>query len=290
MADEPTRRSRRGLAWIGPISIVVVVLAILIAAWVMRPREPLETALPPKAPPVAIPPKGPAGPPSPPPALNRGDLTTRAREASAAYATGAKPPAGRDPLVGRPFVLRIPFGCGGPQVRPSGAQAFAEYDAQKRTIRLVARPADWTQLPQVQDLPNAGEIERVEGFWIPRPWTASDACPPPRDEPSLATPTPPAAQTLGLARVFEAGGSRVLRRGDRPYEFVRKLPEGDGALLDHAYRLVLEGRVIGYGDGRAAHCWSETADHRPICLFAVVFERVAFEDAEDGTLLAEWRE
>jgi hypothetical protein len=290
MADDPTRPSRRGLALIGPISIVVVVAAILFAAWLMRPREPEETALPPKAPPEVSAPTATPGPPSPPPALTRADLVVRAGDGAAAYAARTPPPPGRDPFVGRPFTLRIPFGCGGPQVRPGGAQAFAEYDAQKRTIRLVARPADWTQLPPIQALPGADEIERVEGFWMPRPWTTSETCPPPRDDPPLPTPTPPAAQTLGLARLFEEGGSRVLRRGERPYEFVRKLPEGDASLLSHSYRLVLEGRVVGFGDGRAVRCWSETANHRPVCLFAVIFDRVAFEDAESGTLLAEWRE
>lgn len=64
---------------------------------------------------------------------------------------------------------------------------------------------------------------KVEGFWIPRPWSYSDACPPRRDQPVPASPTPPAGQTFGPAELFDAGDSRVQRRSDRPYEQVLKL-------------------------------------------------------------------
>ena len=156
-------------------------------------------------------------------------------------------------------------------------------------VGLTAAPAVLTTLPLVQELKNADRIEEAEGFWAPRPWTFSEACPPRRDIPAPATPTPPAPPTLGLVQLFEAGGSRVLRRDGRSYEYVRKLADQDPRLLSHAYWLLLEGRVVGYADGQAIHCWAESADHRPLCLYAVAFDRVAFQDAADGKVLAEWR-
>jgi hypothetical protein len=144
-------------------------------------------------------------------------------------------------------------------------------------------------LPIIQGLGDAAKVEKVEGFWLPRPWSYSENCPPQREAPVPATPTPAATQSLGLAQVFRLEGSRLLRRDGRAYEFVRKVPEGDGSPLTTSYRLVLEGRIVGFDDGRAVRCWSETSDHRPICLYGVEFDRVAFEDAK-GAMLAEWRE
>lgn len=290
MADNRPRSPDRKLAWIAPLSIAGVVVAILLVAWLIpamrEAQAPPEPAPPPPPAPVA-----PPLPAAPPPPLAREELIREAEAVAAEYAAGTLPAlTGKDPLVGRQFVIRIPFGCQGLQARSAGAQAFTEYDAKNGTVRLVARPAVWTTLPLIVDLPGADAIERVEGFWIPRPWKAGEACPPRREGLAPATPTPPASRTLGLAQLFEAGGSRLARRGDRPYEFVRKVPEGDITLLAHSYRLVLEGRLVGFPGGRALRCWSESADHRPVCLYSVSFDRVAFEDAVTGDLLAEWRE
>jgi hypothetical protein len=226
----------------------------------------------------------------PPPPLTRSEIVQDAKAAASAYAMGAKPTLTKSPLIGRSFTVRIPFGCGGPGAASPTAQADVELDPTTSALKLTARPATWTTLPALADVPKADKIETVEGFWIPRPWMDSEACPPNRDTPLPATPTPAAAQTVGLARIFEKGGSRVLMRNDRPYQFVRRVSKDDAALLGHTYRLVLEGRLVGFGDGRAAHCWSESADHRPICLYAVEYSRVAFEDADSGETLAEWRE
>ena len=53
--------------------------------------------------------------------------------------------------------------------------------------------------------------------------------------------------------------------------------------------MVMEGRFATYPDGRVARCWSESSEHQPVCLFAVRFGRIAFEAADDGKVLAEWR-
>ena len=108
--------------------------------------------------------------------------------------------------------------------------------------------------------------------------------------PLPATPTPPTAQTLGLATFFEADASRASQRGGRDYTVTRKITDEAGTTAPGGYNLVIEGHITGYPDGRAVRCWSETAEHRPICLFAVVFDRIAFEDAKTGEALSEWKE
>jgi hypothetical protein len=54
------------------------------------------------------------------------------------------------------------------------------------------------------------------------------------------------------------------------------------------YRLVLEGRMAAFADGRAIRCRSDMRDQRPVCIGAFQLDRVAFEDT-DGKMLSEWR-
>jgi hypothetical protein len=284
MPDNSPRPPGRKRALIAPLVILLTLAAIVFGAFVLqRSRRPAVVA-----------PQMPASAPMPSLAvsapLERTELVQEANAAAAAYAAGAKPSPDKSPLIGRRFSVRIPFGCGGPGSAGPSAQASVELDAATNALKLSAAPAIWTSLPVLQDLPKVERIETVEGFWIPRPWVNTDACPPVRNTPLPATPTPVAAQTVGLARIFEKGGSRVLLRGDRPYQFSLKLPKDEAAQLGHTYHLVLEGALVGFGDGRALHCWSESPDHRPICLYAVTYDRVAFEDTATGAVLAEWRE
>lgn len=289
MPDKKLRPIHPRRTLIAPMVFGGIVLALLLGAVVWKGRMPPPTtpAAPVVAPAMSPPP---ATLPLPPPPLGRRQIVDAAGLAASAYADGVAPdPKADAELVGRAFSLRIPFGCEGPQVGAGAAQAYFEVDPERRTNKLVARPGDWTALPAIPRTPGAKEIEDVEGFWLPRPWSFVETCPPRRDMPVPATPAPVAAQSVGLAQVFEAGGSRLLRRDGRAYEFTRKAAADQPAALATSYRLVLEGRVVGFRDGRAIHCWSETPDHHPICLFGVEFDRVAFEDAA-GQLLSEWRD
>lgn len=279
----------RKQALIAPFSIGLAVVAVLAAVWLLRGRSP---GPPPAPEPAASSAPPPAAAPAPaPPPVDRADLVRNANDAAAAFAAGMAPPRTKDSLIGRSFTLSIPFGCEGPQTSANpGSQSWVEYDPQVKSLHLQARASDWMTLPQVQAIPRAAQLEAAEGFWVPRPWSYSDACPRQASAAPPASPTPSPAPTLGLVRLFEKGGSRVLERGGRPYEFVRKLDPADPSMLTHAYRLVLEGRLTGWGDGRVAHCAAESVDHRPVCLYAVEFDRIAFLDGADGKLLAEWRE
>jgi len=287
MPDHKPSPPDRKLTLVAPLAIVAIVLLLALAGYLMsRSRPSPQTAGPPPA--VTAPAAPVAALPQPAPPLGRAELVASANAASADYASGRTAPSRSDQMIGRSFSIRIPFGCEGPQAVASGKQASVEYDAARKTVTLAAQPAILTTLPLIQQLRDASDIEDAEGFWIPRPWMLSETCPPHRDIPAPATPTPPAAPTLGLVQLFESGGSRVLRRDGRPYQHVRKVGEQAPGLLAHPYRLLLEGRIVGYRDGEAIHCWAESPDHRPLCLYAVAFEHVAFEDATDGKALAEW--
>lgn len=280
--------SPRGRSYAGAVSllaILAVVALILAILWLQPSPKP---APPPPAPPEPV--AKPVAVKAPPPPLDRTDLIRAAETlASDAAPPAATAPAGRDPLIDRAFRLRIPFGCDGPQIGAGTSQAYYEVDAQRRTVKLLASPADLANHPLVTQGPGAGEIEALETFWIPRPWSRSDACPPRRERPAPATPTPPSPPTLGLGAIFETETSRLGRRGARPYELVRKVPAGADLPLKGAYALVLEGRLAAFPSGTALRCWTESPDHRPVCVYAVVLDRVAFETAS-GEPLAEWSE
>lgn len=217
--------------------------------------------------------------PTPPPPLGRAELLDAVRAAASAAATSGTYPEAAAGLEGRRFTIRLPLGCWGPEERPRLGYAW---NPERRTLRLTAQPEVWTEAAWARDLVGGETVESIEGFWLRRPWTDAETCPP-RPAPEMAA-IPPAPETVGLAQAFGAEGSRLLRRGDRPYEVTRKLDEGQEPSAG-GYRLVLEGRVVG---PQPIACRSSHPDVRPVCLVRVELGRVAFEDAT-GQMLAEWR-
>lgn len=237
----------------------------------------------PAPPPQASTPPAPVQPPAQlvTPPLGRADLIEGARAAAESLSAGAPYPQAAA-LGGRQFRVRLPFGCFG----PSEADAGLGYtlDEKARTLRLTARPVMWTDGPWSEALatPDAEPPEAVEGFWLRRPWMTNEVCPAPT---TVAEVPPPSPETLGLAQVFDADGSRLLRRGARPYEITRPLP-ADAPQPSGGFRLVLEGRVA-QGAGRPVRCRSEGPERRPVCLVLVEFARVAFE-TPSGEVLEAW--
>lgn len=289
MSDNRPRFGNRNSYLLAPLILGGVLVAVLGAVLLSHP-QPKPAPAPNPAVATTPPPPPPKAEAEAPPVLTRNELVQTANSVAMAFADGAPLATETSPLLGRQFRLSIPFGCGGAGAAALAAPATAQFDPASQSVKLTARPINLTSLPLVQSLQNAKDIEAVEGFWIPRPWSRLETCPPQRATAVPAIETPPAAQTLGLAQYFEVGGARTDRRGDHPYEITRKLETSDKAGLGRSYALVLEGRVVGYDDGRALRCWSESADHRPVCLYAVRFDRVAFEDSADGQVLAEWRQ
>jgi hypothetical protein len=208
--------------------------------------------------------------------------------AGRAYAAGAPPPTENAALIDRRFEVRIPFGCEGPT--PEGVSDPLRWtqDAKQGTFKLSARPETWTDAPFAAGATATPEIEAVEGFWIPRPWLASELCPAASTQSSDLAALPPPRQTLGLAQFFRSGESRLPQRRGRPYEVVKRVGSEsvEGA---KSFRLLLRGRVVALPDGQPVRCHSEDSDYRPICLISVEYDYVAFENPAAGEILAEWR-
>src|SRR5690242_8676481 len=111
MPDNSPRPSGRQRALIAPLVILIVLAAIVVVALVTNASHREKPA--PEAPPqVPAPPAVSLDVPAPP--LTRADIVQDANAAAAAYAVGARQTLSRSALIGRRFVVRIPFGCNGP--------------------------------------------------------------------------------------------------------------------------------------------------------------------------------
>jgi hypothetical protein len=249
-------------------------------------RRQAEAPAPPAAKAPSSPP--PLQPPAPPPsAVDRAELLQAMDAAASAYAAGRTPES--DGLAGRRFTVRQAFGCTGAAPPGDGAAdglARWSWGRERRSVEIRLTPSDWTGSALMAG--GDGAWEAAEGFWLSRPWLRADGCPGAKADP-LAGPSVAAPQSMGLAAVFEHGGSRLGRRNGRAYVHTVR-GEGDRLPLPPAggYRLVLEGRFAAFADGRAVRCRADGVDQRPVCVAAAQLDRVAFEDA-DGEVLSEWR-
>ncbi|MGV8930226.1 MAG: hypothetical protein ACOH1E_10760 [Brevundimonas sp.] len=265
--------------------VMATVAASLMLSQCNRTPEPVE------AQPVAEPAPAPVIPA--PTAMTRADLLGAVSRAGSAYAAGEQP-AGADPLVGRPFAVRLPFGCNGPQsMAADGAGdglAHWTWGPDRKTIQLSLTPGDWLSTALVSSTVGGSDWEAVEGFWIPRPWLGVETCSQVRADPLQSGQHTPSSQTVGLAAVFKSDESRVGRRNGRAYTYTVRA-EGDAPLKAPAngYRAVVEGRLAAFPGGRAIRCRASSPDQRPVCIAAIELDRVAFTEAETGTVLSEWR-
>jgi hypothetical protein len=225
--------------------------------------------------------------------LTRAQLLEAANEAAAAYAAGVAQ-AEPNPAAGRPFEITLAFGCEGPRPEPgkplADGLAHAALAPNGKDIVLRLTPADWSAFPPIAAAIGEGAWEAAEGYWIPRPWLMTSDCPvvPRRDDAALA----PAAdrQVVGLAAVFEPGGSRFLRRNGRAYNFtVRADGEASAAPPKAGYHLVLTGRIAAFPDGATIRCHADGPDTRPVCIAAVQLDAVVFRNGDDGAQISEWR-
>lgn len=259
-------------------------LPLLCAALVLAACSPgKEKTVAPAPAPVAEPASAPEPPQASATLVERAELLDAVRAAAASYAAHTPPPADVTALAGRRFVLRLPFGCFGPLFE--GESVGYAYDAEKQTLRIRARPQVWTDAPWARELVGSADTEAIEGFWIRRPWLQAESCPPTdAAQPVAGAPTP---ETVGLAQVFEKGGSRLLPRGGRAYEVTRKVEAAD-APRGGNYRLVVQGRVSPPDNRPPVVCRSDHPDQRPLCLVRVEIDRVAFETTA-GEVLAEWK-
>lgn len=232
--------------------------------------------------------------------LSRAELVSLAAKATDALSSGTQLPQAVRDSAGRRFELLIPFGCGGPS--PSnGGNAFWTYDKAQGRLRISVTPIQW----QAADW-NLGEVptlEAIEGFWVDRPWSSSGDCPAapeqaePAPEPAKDTAAPneqPVAKpqeperTLAVAQVFLADGTRGIRRANRPYSIVTRIPPErfDGT---RGFRLRLTGRIERVPNGKPVQCVQpQGPDRRPACLIATVLDEVRIENPASGEVLATW--
>lgn len=245
----------------------------------------------------------------PTPVLDRAGLLVAIDRAASAYASGQQ--IEQEGLSGRRFLIRQAVGClaplaaGGPA--PQGVGVLMKIE-NAPDLKLTLSPADWTG--SLKRPEGTGEWEAAEGFWLTWPWMRTEGCPKPQQlaadhvprgdadasvvkkaaaEPSQETATEFPFHTAGLAAVFEVDGSRLKRRMGRAYEYTLRSDGKTPLVEDRAgYRLVMEGRIAVFADGRSIQCRADDVDKRPVCVAAVNMERVAFETSE-GQHLSEWR-
>lgn len=273
---------------VSPVRLPVVAAAAVGLLTVSCQRDAEPVAPPPE-------PSGPVEtrpePPVRPTTLGRGELLAAVARAASNYAAGADP-ATADPLVGRQFDIRLAFGCEGAEAPTSDGTgdglARWSWSPDRESIRLSLTPGDWVRSALIAGT-GQEQWEAVEGFWISRPWMNADGCPSIPADPLASGPVAPSPQTVGLAAVFEAGGSRLGRRNGRAYTHaIRQAGDAPLVALDAGYRVRLQGRITAFPGGQAIRCRAANPNQRPVCVAAAQLDRVAFE-TPTGETLSEWR-
>ena len=240
--------------------------------------------------------------------LDRAALLTAVAKAASATALGKKDEGEERGLDGKPFEIRVRFGCltGGP--RRSVAGPFnVRFDAEDRTLRIRAAPDLTLDDPKIAS--RAGEAaESVEGFWMYRPWLLAAGCPaaPPASATAAEAPQPGAeavenesaadaaaappalsAWRVGIAQFFSESDSRTRRRDQRAYEATKRL-DADETPSPQGYDLVLAGRLRKFPDGRVISCAVVSVDLPPECVVSAEFDRVSIVQPVTGEVLAQW--
>ncbi|OHT21679.1 hypothetical protein [Edaphosphingomonas haloaromaticamans] len=274
------------LVWVaaGMVGIVVAAMAgFYIGQRSVPPAAPAQQVT---APPARVETTHTTEPPVSTGPIDRASLLAAVAAAADATASGGPLPAENAELAGRAFTLRLPFGCDGPLPEAGNIWAGWTYNPGTKALKLIVHPERWDTGNWVHQLAGDTAFEAVEGFWIRRPWTVSEACPVGGDAGASSDTTEASVrQTVALAQFFRPETPRNLRRGKRPYAFTIR-QEAEAVPGD--FRLRINGRIVAFADGQPIHCRNEVPAERPICVINVEFTQVAFEDAQAKTL-TEWR-
>ncbi len=233
------------------------------------------------------------------PLLGRADFIALAAKAADAFASGQAMPQEVTDAAGRRFDLVLPVGCAA-SGDPSLSATDWSYDKDRGRLRISIPPIGWK--PADWNLDENAKVDSIEGFWITRPWSSSDACPPApptgeAEEPEK--PAEPAAtadkeqgteplETLAVAQFFTPEGTSSIRRGGRPYSIVARIAP-DAFDASQGFRLRLTGRIDRVPGGAAAQCVQPAGrDNPPICIIATVLDEVRVENTATGAVLATW--
>ena len=217
--------------------------------------------------------------------LRRADLIDLAERAADALTSGEKEEDLSTVSAGQRFELILPFGCAGPN--ESGPAMRWHYDPESEALRITVEPSTWRPEQWALDRPPGFEV--AEGFWISRPWSSSEACPPggaaiPPDTDSITLP----GQTLAIAQVLAGGDRRDARRYGQPYESVTRVPAEsfDGA---RGFLLRVKGRLEEIPGTGVVHCAQPAGvEQRPVCVIGVRMDEVIIEDPAGGNVVASW--
>lgn len=224
--------------------------------------------------------------------LGRAELLAAIRAAADARAAGAPLPEANRELVGRSFELALPFGCAGPGGEGQAAWAGWTFDAARDVLKLNARVPITEEAEWLGEIAPGLDFDNAEGFWIERPWTNSEACPPvlPSGADGTLSPETAAAaapETAAIVEFFPPDAPRTRQRSGRPYAATLRADKVP-ADRSRGFALVLAGRIAGFADRQPVHCRVESADRPPVCAAAVEITHVAFRNAAGGEVLAEW--
>ncbi|QAY76515.1 hypothetical protein [Sphingosinicella sp. BN140058] len=282
--EEPSPRSSR-LALAGALIAAIVVGG---AGFLMGRATvaPTQQAVAPSAAPTL-----PAPAPDPPAVrgiLDRAALIALAGAAADAAAAGKDPPPDVTESDGRRFAMRLPFGCDGPAPADGKAPMRWHYDPDDQALRIHVEPVTWPG--QAWFAGDSSGVETIEGFWIARPWTASEACPRGNDPPdgTEAEAVMPADQSLALGQIFSADSGRGGRRNGEAYETTLRVAQA-GLDTSQGFRLRISGRISSAHGLPPVSCRQlDGPERRPLCLINVVLDEVAIENPITEDILAAW--
>ena len=158
------------------------------------------------------------------------------------------------------------------------------YDPADEALRVSVMPVAWTggdwQFETVKGL-------RAGGFWIARPWTSSELCPPSvmQVSPSGTEPVTLPGQTLAIAQ-FTADAKDGLPHDGKPLEIVKRVPS-DRFDASQGFRLRITGRVDReFGPVRCIQ--PAGVEQRPICAISGRFDEMRIENPATNEVLATW--
>jgi len=286
--QEPSDRNSRLAIAAALLAVIAVGGAGFLLGRTTAPRlAPVETPTPtPEAEPTQQAPR----------ILGRADLIALANAAGDAFASGQPMPSSVSDAAGQRFELLLPFGCTGSDPESTAPMRWS-HDPDRRTLRATVIPeawsaADWGLEPATP--PGTDGTARAttppataaEGFWITRPWSSGDICPPA----FAGIPDPAVAprQTLAIAHFIQGEADAATRRDRRPFETVQRMPVGtfDGS---RGLRVRVTGRVSASPGSEAVLCLQSAGpEQRPVCAIAATLNEVSIENPVTGQTLATW--
>lgn len=281
--DEPSPQNTR-LALAGAVAVILMVGGAGFFLGRGTAEQPPVEVAPPQAAPKPTP-----KPRQVPAVVGRAELIRLAAAAADAAAGGSDLAPQIAQVAGRRFELRLPFGCHGPAREDSNDMMRWRYDAKDQALRIHVSPVSWGPQDWLE-VNGVADVETIEGFWITRPWTSSEACPVEADRPTAlgVEPLMIPGQTLALGQLFFEDGTRRGRRDGAPYESVVRIPE-DALDVSEGLRLRISGRIARARGFGPIECRQPTnAEQRPICFVSVVMDELAIENPVSKKTLATW--